>query len=95
MRDLYITRNPMAAARTIGGETIVMNPADSTFFTLNAAATAIWREADGRSTLGEIVDRAVCAEFDVEPALALSDAEEFTAALSRHGILRTCSVPAE
>ncbi len=93
MKDTYVFRNPLAAARILGSETIVMNPEDSTFFTLNEVGTAIWRNADGRSTIGQIVDRAVCAEFDVDPAQALADAAEFAAALSRLGILRTSQAP--
>ncbi|MFN7922938.1 MAG: PqqD family protein [Bryobacteraceae bacterium] len=93
MKDLYVFRNPLAAARALGTETIVMNPEDSTFFTLNAVGSIIWRNADGRSTLGQIVDHAVCAEFDVTPARALADAELFAAALCRGGVLRSSPSP--
>jgi hypothetical protein len=94
MKDRYIARAAGVAARALGQETILMNPKDSTFFTLNRVATAIWRAADGQSTLGQIVERQVCGEFDVDPPAALADAEEFVSSLTRHGVLHALEAPA-
>lgn len=95
MRDHYISRLPGAASRVLDGETIIMHPEESTFFTLNSVGTAIWRGADGRSTLREIVNAEVCREFEIDEATALADAEQFAAALSSHGILRVSPAPVE
>jgi len=70
-----------------------MSVADSTFFTLNEVASAIWQAADGVTPLDEIVARHVCPEFDVTPEDAWTDANEFVRELSTHGILLVSDQP--
>jgi len=72
---------------------MVMSAVDSTFFTLNEVATAIWLAADGGTTLAEIVDRKVCQEFDVDREEAERDADQFVNELSQHGILLVSDQP--
>jgi hypothetical protein len=79
----------------LDGETIVMSVSDSSLFTLNEVATAIWNAADGRTSLEDIVRRGICAEFDVEAAEACADAETFCRELAGHGILRVSTEPIE
>ena len=59
----------------LGGEMMIMSAVDSTLFSLNETASAIWQAADGSTPLGEIVERVVCTEFDIAPAEALQDAQ--------------------
>src|SRR5437763_3666021 len=63
---LYIARSTEIAARLLGGEMMIMSARDSTLFNLNEVGTAIWEAADGVTPLEEIVERKVCAEFEVE-----------------------------
>jgi len=93
MTDKYIARSTAIAARMLGGEMMVMSAVDSTFFTLNEVATAIWQAADGRTPLSEIISQRVCAEFDVDPEIARSDAEYFVERLAQHGILLVSDRP--
>ncbi len=93
MSETYIARSSTIAARMLAGEMMVMNSADSTFFTLNPVATAIWQAADGRTPLREIVRDRVCEQFEVEPEQAQLDAEQFVTELSSHGILRVSDQP--
>jgi hypothetical protein len=95
MNDRYIARSTAIAARMLGGEMMVMSAVDSTFFTLNEVATSIWQAADGRIPLSEIVNRVVCAQFEVDPELARADAEHFVEELSKHGILLVSDSPIE
>ncbi len=83
----YIARSTAIAARMLGGEMMIMSAADSTFFTLNEVATAIWQAADGHTPLGDIVSSNICQGFDVDPEQAEADAERFVADLAAHGIL--------
>ena len=85
--SLYIARSTEVAARQLGDEMIIMSARDSTLFTLNDVGLIIWQAADGRTSLEDIVKEKVCAEFDVEPAEALKDAESFVRELAEHGIL--------
>ena len=93
MPETYIARSSAIAARMLAGEMMVMNSADSTFFTLNEVATAIWQAADGHTPLREIVRERICEQFDVEPEQAQADAEQFVADLSSHGILMVSDHP--
>lgn len=83
----YVARAPDVAARTIGGELMIMSGRDSTLFSLNETAAVLWDAADGETTLEHIVRDRICAEFDVEPAEALADAEQVASELAGHGIL--------
>jgi hypothetical protein len=93
MAETYIARSSAIAARMLGGEMMIMSAQDSTFFTLNEVATAIWQAADGHTPLSEIVERRVCEEFEIEPELARRDAEEFVSQLSEQGILLLSDQP--
>jgi len=93
MRTMYIARSSAIASRVLAGETMVMSVADSTFFTLNEVASAIWRAADGKTPLEEIVERDVCPVFEVSVEDALMDAREFVRELSEHGILKVSDQP--
>ena len=93
MSEKYIARSSAIAARMLAGEMMVMNSADSTFFTLNEVATAIWQAADGSTPLSQIVRNDICEKFDVDLAQAQADAERFVAELSSHGILLVSDRP--
>ena len=76
------------------GEMMVMSTTDSTLFSLNEVATVIWRAADGKTPLSELVMQTVCQQFEVEPEGAIRDAREFAGDLSRHAILVFSNQPA-
>ena len=95
MSPVYIARVKEVAARSIGGEMMIMSARDSTLFSLNETATAIWQAADGVTPLAEIVQRSVCARFEVDAATALRDAEELVEGLAQHGILKVSNLPIE
>src|ERR1700674_355247 len=90
---IYIARSSAIAARALAGEMMVMNSADSTFFTLNPVATAIFQAADGRTPLRDIVRDRVCEQFDVDPEKAQADPEQVVPEISGHGILLVSSQP--
>jgi Coenzyme PQQ synthesis protein D (PqqD) len=93
MAEKYIARSKAIAARKLGSEMMIMSATDSTFFTLNEVASAIWQAADGRTPLSEIVVGQICEEFDVDPERAQRDADRFVDQLSRHGILVVSEQP--
>jgi hypothetical protein len=93
MSRLYVARNPKVATRGLGDETMIMSGRDSTLFTLNPTATILWQSADGKTPLDEIVEKRICAQFEVEPAQALEDAETLARELARHEILQISHEP--
>ncbi|MFZ0961734.1 MAG: PqqD family protein [Terriglobia bacterium] len=93
MSPLYVARSREIAARMLDGEMMIMSARDSTLFNLNELGTMIWQAADGATSLEEIVAQKVCPEFEVEPAEALKDAEDFVRELAAHGILLLSDQP--
>ena len=90
---LYVARSPLASARRLGDETLVMSTPNSTLFTLNAIASLIWEAADGVTPLDQVVANKICSEFDVEPETALLDAEAVVKDLAAHGVLELSDLP--
>jgi hypothetical protein len=95
MKPCYIAKSPMTASRELDGEMIIMSATNSTLFTLNDVACCIWKYADGATTLQDIIETRVCAEFDVEPSMAFADAEGLVAELAGHGVLLVADHPIE
>ena len=93
MSSLYIARSPEIAARSLGGEMMIMSARDSTLFSLNEVGTVIWEAADGQTPLEEIVERQVCTNFQVDPPQALKDAESFIREVAGFGILLVSETP--
>jgi hypothetical protein len=89
----YVARSSNVAARMIGGEMMIMSGADSSLYSLNETASILWQAADGVTPLAQIVERHICADYAVDTATALRDAEELAQELARHGILVLSDVP--
>lgn len=89
----YILRSNTVAARRVGDELMVMCGRTSELFSLNPTAAILWDAADGTTPLVEIVDRDICAVFEVDAATALMDARELALALSERGILKVADAP--
>jgi hypothetical protein len=89
----YVARSKAIAARGLGDETLVMSATNSTLFTLDEVASVIWNSVDGVTPLDEIVTRKICTEFEIEPEVALKDAEALVEGLAEHGILLLSDQP--
>lgn len=74
------------AARVIGGEAVVVTPADSLVHELDPVATYVWEKCDGRRSGWEIVESVVAA-FEVERSVAARDLEILLRTLSDKGLV--------
>jgi hypothetical protein len=92
---LYVARATHVAARMIGGEMMIMSGRDSSLFSLNTTASAIWQAADGVTPLAALVEAHICTAYEVDRDVALRDAEEVVRDLASHGILRVSDTPIE
>jgi hypothetical protein len=92
-RPMYVAHNPEIAARKMGDEVMIMCGRNSTLFILDDMATVIWEAADGSTTLEELVERKICAEFEVPLGEALRDAEELAENLAKHGVVLLSETP--
>lgn len=95
MSGCYPRKAPNLAARVLKGEAIIMNPADSSLFSLNETATAIWQAADGRKSLREIVENEVCPRFEIDADSALRDAEALVRDLAEQKVMILAEKPAD
>ena len=93
MSDKYILRRRETAARQLGDETMVLAVLDSTLFSLNEIAGIVWRAADGKTPLREIVANAIVPVFDVGEEAAYRDALELVEGLAGAGILEVADAP--
>jgi len=91
--SIYVSRSAAVAARSFDSEIIVMSARDSTLFTLNESAAEIWRAADGKTPLDQIVRERICSQFEVVHADAYADAEALCRDLAAHGILSVSVEP--
>ena len=89
----YVARATNVAARMIDGEMMIMSGVDSSLYSLNATASILWQAADGVTPLAQIVERHICADYAVDPATALHDAEELSEDLARQGIFQISDAP--
>ena len=89
----YVAKASKIAARMLGDEMMVMVAPDSTLFTLNEVATVIWEAADGATPLEDIVANKICEKYDVEPEVAMKDAEGLVLELAGHGLLLVSDQP--
>ncbi len=94
MPDRYPAQNPRVAYRVLDGSAVLVNPDDSTLYTLNPVATRIWELADGQIPSAEIARR-LCGEFEVEHETALRDTETFLQAFQSKGLLTIADHPPE
>ncbi len=79
-------KTPAALSTVVDNEAVIINAPQGKVTVLNAVATFIWEQIDGSRTLAQLGAQ-VCAEFDVDPATAAQDVENFIASLTERGIL--------
>ena len=90
-REKTFTKNENIVRRDIADETILVpirgNLADmQRIFTLDAVADFIWKQLDGKQTLGEI-HTAILKNFDVEADQAALDLNEFIDELQKANLI--------
>jgi hypothetical protein len=93
MSAIYVARSTKLAGRKLKNQMIIMTARDSVLSSLNELGTVIWDAADGVTPLEEIVERNICADYDVDRTEALKDAEEFVRDLAGDGILIVSDQP--
>lgn len=83
-------QNEQVAYRVIDGLAALVSPRDSLLYWLNPTATFIWELADGQHTTEDIAKR-LSSDYDVDPARALGDTEQMTAAFAEKGLFTLVS----
>jgi pyrroloquinoline quinone biosynthesis protein D len=84
--DRYPVRSQDTAHRTLAGEAIAVNFKSSFFYALNEVATFIWERCDGQHRVADIA-AALAAEYEVDPAEAARDCQQFLREMVAEGLL--------
>jgi len=86
MMNKYLMRSDATAYRIIDGVALVVGATEGKLLTLNDVGTFIWKQADGKQTFSEIIDK-LCQHFDVDYSRAMQDAVVFVKELESKGLL--------
>ena len=62
--------------RSVGSETIVVDPDSGASFVLNAVGAFIWELVDGERTIADITSE-ICDSYEVTPERAQADIEQW------------------
>lgn len=79
-------RSADISARSIGGETIVLNLANSRYFTITGVGTRLFELLTEDTGVDELVGT-IAEEYDVDPVVARRDIESFLDRLREAQIL--------
>jgi len=85
--DTIVAANPDCPVRQVGPGLVIMDPAGTATHSLDEVGAFLWNLLDGRHSLGQMVD-ALVATYEVEPAQATADVQEFLAQLLAADLVR-------
>ena len=88
----YPMRSDATAYRIIDGVALVVGATEGKLLTLNDVGTFIWKQADGKLALVEIVEK-LCQDFDVDYPRAMQDVEIFVKELENKSMLVLSDCP--
>ena len=83
--DTIVVANGDCPVREVGPGLVIMDPAGTATHSLDEIGTFLWRRLDGRHSLEQVVDELVAA-YEVEPARATADVQDFLAQLLAAGL---------
>lgn len=83
--DTIVVANGDCPVREVGPGLVIMDPAGTATHSLDEIGAFLWRRLDGRHSLEQVVDELV-AEYEVEPARATADVQDFLAQLMAAGL---------
>lgn len=86
--DTIVVANGDCPVREVGPGLVIMDPAGTATHSLDEVGAFLWRHLDGRHSHGQVI-AALVAEYDVEPARATADVQDFLAQLMAAGLAHT------
>ena len=72
--------------REVDGRAVVLDPRSGQVHELNLVGTFLWQNTDGKTSL-ESLSTLVLENFEVDPAEASSDVQDFFSTLASHGLV--------
>jgi len=81
-------RSPEVVAATIGDKSFLLHVEEWVYLELNESGSRIWELLDDGNTIDHVVEDLV-RDFDLDPAVGVSDTTEFLATLeAKHFVTR-------
>ena len=75
-------------AQTAGGEVVLLDVAEGTYYSLNEVGGRVWSLCDGTRTVADMV-AVICDEYDAPPDLVESDVVELLTGLAGDNLVVT------
>jgi pyrroloquinoline quinone biosynthesis protein D len=72
--------------RNVNGEAVLLNPKDGSYFGLNSVGCSFWEKADGKRSLGEIIEL-LLEEYDVDRKHLEEDLLSLVSEMEKQNIL--------
>ncbi len=70
----------------VDGDSVLLDIDSGEYFSLNEVGSRVWELCDGTRSLASIAE-AICAQYEVQPSTALSDASELLESLAGAGLV--------
>jgi Coenzyme PQQ synthesis protein D (PqqD) len=86
--QLRVRPNPEILATRLADDSVLLNPADGSYYSLDVVGSRAWELCNGERTLAEIAD-IIGAEFDANPATVIVDLAELFADMADARLLQT------
>ncbi|MFY9532325.1 MAG: PqqD family protein [Candidatus Acidiferrales bacterium] len=90
MNEEKWAQNPNLAWREIDGEVVIISPEDSLVHELNATASFLWKQLNGRRSVKELAGM-LAREFEVDLETARADISELMSFLHQRRLLFAAS----
>jgi hypothetical protein len=84
--DTVFAQRDQVMVQRVDGESVLLDIRSGQYFSLNAVGGRVWELCDGATPVSAIVG-ALCDEYDVEPAVATTDAGDLLAELAGAGLV--------
>ena len=81
---------PEVIARSVGGETVIVDLESEHYFSLNATGAVVWECLSGGGSPASAVATLI-EQFEVEEVQATADVAELVGALLKSGLLRNAT----
>jgi hypothetical protein len=79
-------RRDRVMMQQVEGDSVLLDIDNGEYFSLNEVGSRVWELCDGTRSLASIAEM-ICAEYDVPPSTALSDASELLKSLAGAGLV--------
>jgi hypothetical protein len=79
-------RRDRVIVQQVDGDSVLLDIDNGEYFSLNEVGGRVWELCDGTRSVASIVE-AICAEYEAQPPIVLSDTSELLESLAGAGLV--------